>query len=87
MVAFLVASGADVNARCARGRTALQAAASRGSLEIVQLLVSNGADVGAQANDGLTALGVASERGYSNVVEFLRTPRVRTLDSIEEVPR
>lgn len=44
MVQLLLDHGADVNARGGKYETALQAAASNGSLETVKLLIRNGAD-------------------------------------------
>ncbi|KAH7146763.1 ankyrin repeat-containing domain protein, partial [Dactylonectria estremocensis] len=68
-------AGADVNVAAAGydGRTALQAAAQGGHLEVVEKLLAVGADVnGAAARDvGQTALQAADGRGHLEVVENL----------------
>jgi len=63
--------GADVNAKDAFGRTALDAASQRGDLDVVQALLAKGADVNAKDNNGLTALMLASPSGRVDVVQAL----------------
>jgi hypothetical protein len=62
----------DIDAKDARGGTALMAAAATGNGEIVEVLLDSGADVIARAKHGRTALGWALEGGYSEVAEILR---------------
>ncbi|KAJ4175619.1 hypothetical protein NW767_015723, partial [Fusarium falciforme] len=63
---------------------ALQAASSRGHLEVVKLLLDKGADINAQGGDYGNALQAASEEGHLEVVQLLnqrnanRTPRKRS---------
>lgn len=49
---LFVGSGADVNAKCKNGHTALIWAAFNGRLEMVKYLVEQGADVNAENSDG-----------------------------------
>jgi ankyrin repeat protein len=58
-VGVLVEAGADVNARDARGRTVLHAAAARGYGDVVRYLAANGADLTAADADGVTPLDAA----------------------------
>lgn len=66
---------ANINAKPSEdsGRTALQAAAENGHLDIVALLLTNDADINAQpANrSGRTALQAAAESGHLEVSKFL----------------
>ena len=55
VIKLLIDKGADVNAKDNYGRTALMAAASKGSYEAVKLLIEKGADVNAKDNDGRSA--------------------------------
>jgi ankyrin repeat protein len=50
---ILVDAGADVNARDARGRTALHATAAQGYTDVAKFLVEHGADLKAADNDGV----------------------------------
>ena len=68
---YMIALGADVNARGAVDETALIRAASAGNLEVVQCLLQNGADIEAKDFDGETALMVAAEGGDLNIVKCL----------------
>ena len=55
------------------GRTALQAAAGGGHLDVVERLLAAGADVNAAAaHGGRTALQAAAGGGHLDVVERLR---------------
>ena len=76
MVERLLAAKADVNAPAAGnfGRTALQAAAGGGHLEVVERLLAAKADVNAPAasiRGGRTALQAAAGGGHLEVVERL----------------
>ena len=68
---FLIANGADVNARNNNGWPALQLASSEGHLEIMRILVEGGVDVNARYSYDTTALLWAIENGRSEVVRFL----------------
>jgi ankyrin repeat protein len=55
----LLDAGADVNARDARGRTALHAAAAQGYNDVVKYLVERGADLEAADTDGAKPVDAA----------------------------
>jgi len=57
--AFLIESGADVNAVNSGGGTALVIAAKAGAIKSVKLLLAHGADINAKTKSGATALSVA----------------------------
>lgn len=61
----------DVNAKNSFDMTALMAAASIGSTNMVKLLIERGADVNIKSIDGRTALMKAAEKGHVNVVQAL----------------
>jgi ankyrin repeat protein len=71
-LASLLRAGADVNVQVC-DRTAVQAAAEGGHLEVVERLLAAKADVNARAADenGRTALRAAAEGGHLEVVERL----------------
>jgi hypothetical protein len=71
-VLWLIAHGADVNARAAGGRTAAHFAAERNtSPKTLALLVENGADLSARDDDGRTPLETARLNGKRRLVEWL----------------
>ena len=75
-VQLLLDRGADVNEHYGRrhyGRSALQAAADQGNIQLVQLLLLHGADVNASPCEcyGVTALQAASISGHLEVVALL----------------
>ena len=76
MVERLLQEKADVNTAAGydRGRTALQAAAEGGHLNVVERLLQEKADFNTAAgyDRGRTALQVAAEGGHLNVAERLR---------------
>lgn len=69
---FLIAAGADVNARSRYNQeTPLQSAATGGNVEIVQLLLSLGAKINAKGTYGWTPLHFAAWHGRLEVVKVL----------------
>ena len=72
-VAWLIAHGADVNARAQGGRTAAHFAAERNTgPKTLALLVENGADLAARDDDGLTPLDVAKLSDKVRLVEWIK---------------
>jgi ankyrin repeat protein len=71
VVRYLLAEGADVNAREKLGDTALTEAAYYGHVALVKELLAHGADVNAIGNDG-TALDIALNRNNAVVVDLLK---------------
>ena len=70
-VQTLLAGGAEVNTKNARGVTVLIIAAMNGHTEIVKLLLEKGAEVNAKASNGKTALELAKSKGHTDVVQLL----------------
>jgi ankyrin repeat protein len=68
----LLEKGAEVNAQGGRYGNALQAASSRGHVEIVQRLLEKGAEVNAQGGRYANALQAASAEGHVDVVQVLQ---------------
>ncbi len=71
IVKYLVANGADINAKSDNGGTALMFAARDGQLEIVKYLVSKGANVNYTSKHYWTALKTAAGNGQLEVVKYL----------------
>jgi len=71
LVRFLVANGADVNARDSSGRTALLRAARVRNVAVCNLLIDRGAEINARSNDGSTPLSEACSAGNTPVVRKL----------------
>src|SRR5262249_1251401 len=72
-VAWLIAHGADVNARGPGGRTAVHFAAQRNTgPKTLALLVSSGADLMARDDDGHRPLEIAQRNGKTRLVEWIR---------------
>lgn len=74
MVAFLIANGADVNAKSASGMTPLMLAMNPNSEHtqgIVTQLIEAGADINAQSEGGNTALMEAAHKGMLRQVMTL----------------
>lgn len=69
--ATLLANGADPNLAQPGGQSALHAAATRGSLELVEMLLRKGARVDAVDQREKTPLELADEHGHRQVVELL----------------
>jgi len=71
-VAWLLAHGADVNARGPGGRTAAHFAAERNTgPKTLALLVQNGADLSARDEDGHTPLQIAKINGRTRLAEWI----------------
>ena len=72
VVSRLLKSGADVNARDERGRTALVLACRQGHTDIVRELVKHGSDVDVKDNSGWTPLmWAAASTGDAEAIELL----------------
>ena len=71
-ILFLLAHGADVNAKrkIGSGTTALMVAAYNGHESTVRLLLSKGADANV-VSDGITALTLARDKHHPEIVELL----------------
>ena len=73
-VAWLIAHGADVNARAPGGRTAVHFAAQRNTgPKTLALLVDSGAELTAVDDNGQTALDIAKHNGKDRLVEWIST--------------
>jgi hypothetical protein len=71
-VSWLIAHGANVNARVPGGRTAAHFAAERNTgTRTLALLVENGADLAARDEDGHTPMEVAKLNGKVRIVEWI----------------
>lgn len=69
---YLASKGADLNAACWSGTTALMHASQRGYLDIVKFLHRQDVDVEAALNDkGWTALTFAARHGHFDVLKYL----------------
>jgi ankyrin repeat protein len=70
--AFLLESGASIDARDAHGHTALHLAAEDGNLAAIHLLLERGADPRPRNNEGRTPLDFALKQGNGQVGDLLR---------------
>ena len=70
-VRYLLDQGADVNARDARGRTALTEAAFYGNASVMKELILRGADVNSFSDEG-TALDIAVQANRSAAIDILK---------------
>lgn len=59
--------------RTALGLTALHAASTSGSLEVVRLLLEAGAELNVRASDEETPLGAAARMGHLEIVRLLHS--------------
>ncbi|GAB4509292.1 MAG: hypothetical protein Tsb0020_25740 [Haliangiales bacterium] len=80
--ATLLANGADPNAPEPDGSTALHAAASRGSVDIVEMLIRKGARVDARDRHGRDPLALAEHAGHRAVSALLRDPGAIARDHV-----
>ena len=71
VVRYLLAEGAEINAREKLGDTALTEAVYYGHVALVNELLLHGADINAIGNDG-TALDIAINRNNAAVADLLR---------------
>ena len=71
MASILIAGGAQVNSKGARGRTALHAAAVNGRLDMLRLLIEKGADLNTRDAEGASPLDDAVWRGALDTVAIL----------------
>ena len=69
VAAFLLDSGADVNATTAEGMTALHTASAHNNKDIVRLLLSRGANLALKDASGRTALDVAANNIIKAVLQ------------------
>ncbi|KAF4311286.1 ankyrin repeat-containing domain protein [Botryosphaeria dothidea] len=69
---MLLEKNADVNAQGGYYGSALQAALSKGHVQVVQMLLEKNADVNAQGGFYGNALQAASSKGHVQVVQILR---------------
>lgn len=72
LVALLLDSGADVNARQHGGFTPLHESAQNGDAALTELLLARGAEVTATTDDGKTAAQLAQEAGHGELADLLR---------------
>lgn len=67
----IIASGADVNAKDALGRTPMHIAAFYGRTKVMELLLAGGADINARDHTGMAPLHAAAISGGRQSVQFL----------------
>ena len=75
IVALLLASGADVNARQHGGYAPLHAAAAAGNEAMVRLMLAYQADPVAGTEKGETPISMARDKGQAHVVELLESAK------------
>ena len=68
---WLIANGAEVNAKTDRDNTPLHDAAAKNAAEVAKLLIDNGAEVNAKNEDGNTPLHFAAENNAAEVAKLL----------------
>jgi ankyrin repeat protein len=73
IVKYLLAQGANVEAKDKQGRTPLIWAAMRGQLEVVKALLEAGADINKTSMFGATPLEYAGKYNHQQVIDFLKS--------------
>jgi ankyrin repeat protein len=71
ITAYLIQSGADLDAQDASGNTALMGVCFKGFPEIAKMLINSGADPNIRNYNGATALHFASTFGQKELVKLL----------------
>jgi len=71
-VKTLLRKRAKINAKNAKGYTAMMMAAMKGHYKVVKFLIDSGGDVHTKQKDGKTALSYAVDRGHSEIADLLR---------------
>ena len=71
MVNLFISKGANVNARCDKGRAPIHLAAQNDNVEVMKLLVSKGANIEAKEENGATPLHYAAINNCLEVAKFL----------------
>ena len=72
---FLLANGADPNAKDDDGTTPLMIASRNGLIEVVQLLLDRGADLEARDKSGSSAWLMAGMAGHLDIVDLFKKVR------------
>ena len=72
VVDYLLAQGADVNAKTSTGITPLHEAAQNGNKEITELLLAHKANVNAVDNQGWTPMARAQKWGHPEIAALLQ---------------
>lgn len=72
LVALLLDSGADVNARQHGGFTPLHETAQNGDMALSELLLARGADAALATDEGKTAMQLAREAGHGDLADLLQ---------------
>ncbi|KAF2639800.1 ankyrin, partial [Massarina eburnea CBS 473.64] len=75
-VEFLLDHGADIEAKCSRGRTPLILAAEAGHEQVAKVLCTHGANLNTRSRNGGTCLTWAACRNHVEVLEFLLAQKV-----------
>ena len=71
-IIFLAAHGADLEARDAKGDTALIIAIRQGNHRLARHLVAEGADVNARDAEGKRAIEIAKQAGLRDIAQLLK---------------
>jgi ankyrin repeat protein len=72
IVKLLLEKNSEINARDAKGGTALMAALENGHLDVAEALINAGTDVNVADNSGMTAAAYAEEK-LSKVKDLLKS--------------